>query len=64
MNSLLVQKIESIKKQYHEMGTLKLCEAFLRFLLCAVTWVYFIAFLWIAAFFWPKFLYTYLCFGL
>ena len=36
MNSLLVQKIESIKKQYHEMSTLKLCEAFLRFLLCGL----------------------------
>ena len=43
MSSLLVEKVDNIKKKYHEMSTLKLCEAFLRFLLCAVTWVYFVA---------------------
>ncbi len=42
MSNSLTQKIEDYKNRYREMSVLQLCEAFLRFLLCAVTWVYFL----------------------
>lgn len=42
MNNRLTQKWEDFKNLYHEMSVLQLCEAFLRFLLRAVTWVYFV----------------------
>lgn len=43
MSNSLTQKIEEYKARYQEMSVLQLCEALLRFLLCVVTWVYFLA---------------------